>query len=77
MVGCNFLPSTAINQLEMSQADTFDPLTIDRELRWAAWRTWQFPILGEPDPWHHDIFRVDGTPYSEDEVQLIRRLISR
>src|SRR5215471_15669129 len=29
------LPSTAINQLEMFQADTFDPKTIDRELGWA------------------------------------------
>ncbi|MHB8900493.1 MAG: glycoside hydrolase family 5 protein [Thermoguttaceae bacterium] len=35
MVGCNFSPSTAINQLEMWQADTFDPETIDRELGWA------------------------------------------
>ena len=36
LVGCNFGPSTAINQLEMWQADTFDPETIDRELGWAA-----------------------------------------
>lgn len=36
LVGCNFIPSTAINQLEMWQADTFDPVTIDRELGWAA-----------------------------------------
>jgi hypothetical protein len=35
LVGCNFIPSTAINQLEMWQADTFDPETIDRELGWA------------------------------------------
>jgi hypothetical protein len=34
--GCNFIPSTAINQLEMWQEDTFDPETIDRELGWAA-----------------------------------------
>ena len=34
-VGSNFLPSTAINQLEMWQAETFDPVTIDRELGWA------------------------------------------
>lgn len=33
--GCNFTPSTAINQMEMWQADTFDPVTIDRELGWA------------------------------------------
>jgi len=36
LLGCNFIPSTAVNQLEMWQADTFDPTTIDRELGWAA-----------------------------------------
>src|SRR5512137_2988384 len=36
LVGCNFIPSTAINQLEMWQDATFDPGTIDRELGWAA-----------------------------------------
>ncbi len=35
VAGCNFTPSTAINQLEMWQAETFDPATIDRELGWA------------------------------------------
>jgi Cellulase (glycosyl hydrolase family 5) len=35
LVGCNFSPSSAINQLEMWQADTFDLKTIDRELAWA------------------------------------------
>ena len=35
LVGSNFAPSTAINQLEMWQAATFDPRTIDRELGWA------------------------------------------
>lgn len=35
LVGANFLPSTAINQLEMWQAETFDTVTIDRELGWA------------------------------------------
>lgn len=35
LVGCNYIPSTAINQLEMWQAETFDPATIDRELGWA------------------------------------------
>nr|WP_295663988.1 cellulase family glycosylhydrolase [Polymorphobacter sp.] len=34
--GCNFIPSTAVNQLEMWQAGTFDPATIDRELGFAA-----------------------------------------
>jgi len=36
LVGCNFIPSTAINQLEMWQEETFDPDTIDRELGCAA-----------------------------------------
>ncbi|MEN1682265.1 MAG: 1,4-beta-xylanase, partial [Planctomycetota bacterium] len=36
LVGANFLPSTAGNQLEMWQAETFDPDTIDRELGYAA-----------------------------------------
>src|SRR5881409_2522845 len=35
LVGCNFIPSTAVNQLEMWQADSFDAKTIDRELGWA------------------------------------------
>ncbi len=33
--GSNFNPSTAINQLETWQSETFDTLTIDRELGWA------------------------------------------
>ena len=33
--GCNFQPSTAINQIEMWQAETFDAVTIDKELGWA------------------------------------------
>lgn len=33
--GANFTPSTAINQLEMWQADTFDSETINRELGYA------------------------------------------
>lgn len=33
--GANFLPAYAINQLEMWQAETFDPARIDLELSWA------------------------------------------
>lgn len=33
--GADFIPSTAINQLEMWQAETFDTATIGRELGWA------------------------------------------
>jgi hypothetical protein len=35
LVGSNFIPATAINELEMWQASTFDPQEIDRELGWA------------------------------------------
>ncbi len=35
-VGFNYAPRYAINQLEMWQEDTFDPVIIDQELGWAA-----------------------------------------
>ncbi|SKB58313.1 cellulase family glycosylhydrolase [Dyadobacter psychrophilus] len=35
LVGADFLPSTAINQLEMFQKADFDTATIDKELGWA------------------------------------------
>ncbi len=35
LVGSNYIPSNAINQLEMWQADTFDAARIDTELGWA------------------------------------------
>lgn len=35
LVGCNYIPATAINELEMWQAETFDPKTINKELGWA------------------------------------------
>lgn len=34
-VGCNYVTSTAINSIEMWQGETFDPKTIDREMKWA------------------------------------------
>jgi len=39
------------------------------------WDSWSKEYTSEPDPWHHDIFRKDGSPYKEDEVELIRGLI--
>ncbi len=35
LVGSNYIPATAVNELEMWQADTFDPKRIDLELGWA------------------------------------------
>src|SRR5687767_2190334 len=55
-VGANYGPATAINQLEMWQADTFDLATIDRELSWAkglgfnSMRVFLHHLLWEQDP---------------------------
>jgi hypothetical protein len=38
------------------------------------WHTWQMPLLSEPEPWHHEIFHTDGRPYSQAEVDLIKKL---
>lgn len=35
IVGVNYIPSSAVNQLEMWQSKTFDPTSIRRELNWA------------------------------------------
>jgi len=35
LVGGNFIPADAINELEMWQADSFNPQEIDKELGWA------------------------------------------
>lgn len=56
LVGADFLPSTAINQLEMWQAETFDTATINRELGWAedigmnSMRVYLHHVAWEVDP---------------------------
>src|SRR5579875_1149194 len=35
LVGSNYIPADAINQLEMWQAESFNPAEIDKELGWA------------------------------------------
>jgi hypothetical protein len=40
------------------------------------WDSWQKPYTdGEPAVWFHDIFRKDGTPYKQEEVEFIRDTI--
>ena len=41
-----------------------------------AWDT-PMPDGSEPKVWFHDIFRKDGTPYSEDEIRLIKSLTGK
>lgn len=35
LVGCNYIPSDAINQIEMWSGDTYNHDLIDKELSWA------------------------------------------
>jgi hypothetical protein len=42
------------------------------------WDSWQKPYVDrEPSIWFHEVFRNDGTPYRQEEVDLIRRLTGR
>jgi hypothetical protein len=56
LVGANYIPSTAINELEMWQAETFDPKRIDTELAWAesigmnTMRVFLHDLLWKQDP---------------------------
>lgn len=56
LVGSNYVPSDAINQLEMWQAATFDPERIDQELGWAqklgmnTMRVFLHDLLWKQDP---------------------------
>tara|TARA_Y100000385_G_scaffold289765_1_gene360285 strand:- start:5781 stop:6914 length:1134 start_codon:yes stop_codon:yes gene_type:complete len=35
------------------------------------WETWRKNYTSKPEVWHHDIFKKDGKPYSEEEVKFI------
>ena len=38
------------------------------------WDSWTKTYTSEPDEWFHEVFRKDGTPYKQEETQLISRL---
>jgi hypothetical protein len=63
LVGSNYAPATAINQLEMWQAETWDPATIDRELGWARGLG-----MNTMRVFLHDI------PYRQDPEGFLRRV---
>jgi len=56
LVGSNYIPATAINELEMWQADSFDAKRIDTELGWAesigmnTMRVFLHDLLWQQDP---------------------------
>lgn len=59
IAGANFIPSTAINQLEMWQAESFDTATIARELQWAqqiGFNTMRVYL-------HHKAWEIDSTGF--------------
>lgn len=38
------------------------------------WSSWTENFTAEPQLWHHDIFRSDGSPFNQSEIELIRSL---
>ncbi len=84
-------PLVCTEYLARGSENTFDPhLGIMRRHRVGAynwglvdgktqtkypWASWREVFTAEPEVWHHDIFRADGTPYSQEEVDYIRGLI--
>lgn len=47
-------------------------LVIGRTQTHLPWDSWATPYDVEPEPWHHEILRADGTAYDEEEVRFIR-----
>jgi hypothetical protein len=45
---------------------------------YLPWDSWKQPYTDrEPAVWFHEIFRTDGTPYRQDEVDFIRATVGR
>src|SRR5690606_10633866 len=63
LVGPNYTPANAINQLEMWQEETFDPQTIDKELGWAAELG-----MNTARVYLHDL------PYEQDSTGFLKRI---
>ncbi|NHF59356.1 endo-1,4-beta-xylanase [Flavobacteriaceae bacterium TP-CH-4] len=38
------------------------------------WKSWDSTFTEEPAIWHHDILRQDGTPFSAEEITVIKEL---
>jgi len=45
---------------------------------WLPWDSWYRPyVLLQPTVWFHEVFRQDGKPYRQREVDLMRELTGR
>ena len=53
-------------------------LVAGRTQTYLPWDSWQKPYVNsEPTVWFHEVFRTDGRPYRQHEVDLIRELTGR
>lgn len=85
LVGSNYNPASAINELEMWQSETFDPTGIDRELGWAeaigmnTMRVYLHNLLWEQDaPFqetHRCIPHHRGQSQDPSNVRAVRQLL--
>lgn len=65
--GSDFIPSSAINQLEMWQAETFDTTTINRELGWAE----SIGLNSMRVYLHHLAWQIDSTGFKNRVDQYL------
>ena len=86
-------PVVCTEYMARGNRSTFDPILRDLKkagvgaIHWGLvdgksqtiypWDSWKKPYTEEPKPWHHDVFRADGTPYRAEEVALFRELAPR
>ena len=40
------------------------------------WKSWDSTYTGPPKIWHHDLFYPNGEPFSVDEIEFIKNMIS-
>jgi hypothetical protein len=49
--------------------------TAGKTQTWLPWDSWQHPYTDrQPEVWFHDIFTSNGTPYLQEEADLIRSM---
>ena len=50
-------------------------LVAGKSQTFLPWDSWQNPYTGrQPEIWFHEVFRIDGTPYMQSEVELIKKV---
>jgi hypothetical protein len=72
LVGSNYLPESAINQLEMWQAETFDPSEIDLEFSWA-----EAMGMNTMRVFLHDLFWQQDAPGFRKRIDQFLTIASR